>query len=277
MRSLAVGLVAVGCGSSLSSTTSLTVADPSRVALLAGSDVALPAGGSAQTIGLGSQTVELAPGGQSEVGVSVLRTARGELAVRWDTRLPLVDGEQQLLVPTTGLELPLQPQAGLDLRLPPLGASPRSFHLDACARLSRAGYYAATNNGRTHASTLTQTGFTATAEAAACPADAVAATPLALETGWDNVVIHRRVTRSSNARDYFFTAGGVAAVVGIIPLSLGGGGGSRQASDDILIFSGTTIGLGVVLALIGLAFPHDVTTIETLAPDGTVLSSVRAR
>jgi hypothetical protein len=260
-----VVVLLVGCGTARSSITTLTIRDPSRVALLKDGEAVLPAGGPAATVDLGSQTVEPEPGGRSELALAARRAEQGEISVRWETHLPLVNGEEQSLVPATGLvvaEAPaLQPPA------PPM------LRLDACAYLAPNYVARPTNNGRTHVEE--QAGLRAVAGAKPCPSEQLGATPLALETPWDNVVIQRRTKATSQTREGFYTIGGLlVATPLLVVLSAGGGGNFKSNTEAIEVGAalGGTALIGILLVVAGrVFFPAETVTTQTLGPDGTVI------
>jgi hypothetical protein len=251
-----------GCGgATITTTTTLSIRDASRVMLLRDDRSVFAAAGSA-SVSLGSQTIEPAPGGRSEVGLAVNRADSGEISVRWDTRLPIMNGEEQVLVPKAGLT---------DLPAPPLApdAGP-TLRLDACTYLKEAGV--TRRVGRM--TTYSKTGFDAMAVPEACSPDWLGASPFALETPWDNVEIHRRVRVSPNARRAAFGAAGAFLAIPISLLPYVGaayGSHSDGLGNGILIASAVGLVLGGVFGIAGAMLPGPTVTMETLAPDGTVL------
>ncbi|HEY3815843.1 MAG TPA: hypothetical protein VGL81_01670 [Polyangiaceae bacterium] len=83
----------------MTSETTLEVRDVSRVAVLHGDQVALPADGAPTEAPLGTADVEVVPGGQAEVDVTAVRTPAGEISLKWATRPPIVTGEKRVTLP----------------------------------------------------------------------------------------------------------------------------------------------------------------------------------
>jgi hypothetical protein len=95
MVCLLPGLTA--CGATVTSVTTLEVRDASRVSVLRGDEVALPAGNAPAETSVGTTDVELVPGTRSQVDVSALRAPSGEILLRWATRPPIVTGEEPVM------------------------------------------------------------------------------------------------------------------------------------------------------------------------------------
>jgi len=262
-------ILTAGCGATITSTTSVDILDPSRVALLRGDgEQLLSAGGSAEIKSLGS--VEPTQDGGSDIALAVERTDTGQIIAHWDTLLPIVNGNAQALVPRTGLR---------DVPAPPLPspATP-NLRIDACTHFEGHLVTHVTHNGRARYESYEKTGYDAQAVPLECDAAWSRATSFQLETPWDNVVIHRKLRSSPTARKRLSQVGGVFGAVAVLSIIPGAYAASRHDNGVATAILGTAL-TGIVVELVLSMVAHsmpDSVTIETLAPDGTVLSRAPA-
>jgi hypothetical protein len=236
------------CGSSVTSTTTLEVKDPSRVALLRGDQVVLPAGNAPTETDLGEADVEPVPGGHSQVNVAAVRAPTGAISFKWDTRLPLATGEEQTMLPAAAGKW-----TAVALH-EPVDVERSTFRWDVCASLRSTGWL----------------GYQAVVELRRCGAGDLDGTPLAITTPWSNVVVTRRTTVVPRARPTLqLVAAGFASPL----LILAGGGDLGSAGIYILEGIGVSVGVAGVLLGVSLLFPAESTCTEVLGPASAMASN----
>jgi hypothetical protein len=229
-----------GCGASVTTVTTVAVKDPSRVALRdEAGRVVLPAG-EAREVPLADVEVEPAPGGHTRVGLTAVRDAKGAIAIRWDTRLPLGTGEEQSLVLPSGTTALVLPESALN--------GP-SFGQPLCAYVAERG----------------MGGYAAVFATRDCGPHDLAGQRLTLDTPWDNVVVRRRTTVVSRTRQKLM---GVGAAIVLVPLVIASSGASLTGAGGAAVLAGMGVMVGTGLAVVGAAFLFPPTRVydETLVP-----------
>jgi hypothetical protein len=232
-----VGLV--GCASS----ETFVVQDPSRVEVLHDNQVVLAAGSREERAWVSQASVDPVPGGHSHVQLEARRDAAGAISLVWDTKLPLVNGEEHaLLTPSTDVVL-----ANPDFTRPVLRWS-------ACAHLLKPTYHAPA--------------YSATVAMRACGPNDFAAEPLILETPWDNVQVRRVVGGT-----------GRTTVAGIGYVLMMAGAGLIPAQPELLVLgiSGGLIAVGGVLLGVSYLLPGSHTRMESIHPAANAASTRRHR
>jgi hypothetical protein len=234
LRQIIPALAVTFCVAGCAEPETFMLQDPSRVDVLRDNQVVLPAGGGEEDARLSQAEVDPSPGGHSHVQVDVRRQPSGAISLRWDTKLPLTNGEEQdLLSPRAG-GVPLALSTPLDLTRPVLRWS-------ACAYLIKPTYRTST--------------YSAVVAMRACGPSDFAAERLTLETSWDNVKVRHMVgggaRRDLAGLGYVFAMAGV----GLIP---------AQPIPVVFAISGGLLLVGGALAGASYLFPagHDQT--ETL-------------
>ena len=227
------------CGTTVTSQTTLAIEDPSRVKVLRGDWVVLPEGYAPTEVPLGPKDVEPAAGARSQVGIAALRASGGAISFKWDTRLPLVTGEEQKLVSTAGS--PVRLVDAVDLDRP-------TFRQDLCVSLRRDG----------------MGGYRAGLAMHTCGPGDLGGETLAIETPWSNVVVTRRTEIVPQARERVMWTGGVLVLVPVLVLS--SGATFDGAALPVLASAGGMLVVGGLVMAASTLLPDASTRIEVLRP-----------
>jgi len=200
--------------------TSVVIADTSRVTVVGEKQ-------QNQTVGEGSFNPE--PGARAQYKVEAVRPNK-EVALEWSTKVPIINGEQQTLIDSSGK---FNDPTGVIALLSPETLKGPTFRFKACAHLDEVS---AKGGG--------VVGFRAT-EWNPCSADMYyrnyrLEVPFAVETPWDNVVEIRDHTEVN-------VPGTIA--IGVFGLGMTGGGVALIAVPKSCV--GCVIG-GAFLSLIGV-------------------------
>jgi hypothetical protein len=239
-------------------TTSVVIADTSRVTVVgdnpAGSSAALAtaentANGQRQTLSEGSFDPE--PGAHAQYKVEAIRQNK-EVALEWSTKVPVINGEQQTIIDSSGK---FNDPTGVIALLSPETLKGPTFRFRACAHLNEVS---AKGGG--------VVGFRAT-EWNPCSPDYYyrPEVPFAVETPWSNVVEIRDHTEVN-------VPGSIA--IGVFGLGMTGGGVALIGVPKSCV--GCVIGgvfLGVIGALTTITIALD---LSDPARDGVTYPAKRA-
>jgi hypothetical protein len=229
VATLTMSFALLGCETR---TTSVVIADSSRVTVVGenagGSTTALPTAENTpnqqrQTVSEGSFDPE--PGARAQYKVEAVRQNK-EVALEWSAKVPIVNGEQQTIIDSSGR---FNDPTGVIALLSPETLEGPTFRFSACAHLDEVN---AKGGG--------VVGFRAT-EWNPCRPDLhmMLAVPFAVETPWSNVVEIRDHTEVN-------VPGSIA--VGVFGLGMTGGGVALIAVPKSCV--GCLVG-GALLGVIG--------------------------
>jgi hypothetical protein len=239
LLALLVAPLVSACGTTVTSQTTLGIGDPSRVEILRGDRVVLPEGHAPAEVPLGPEDVEPAPGARSHVGIAALRASTGAISFKWDTRLPLVTGEEQKLVSTAAS--PVRLVDAVDLDRP-------AFRQALCVSLRHEG----------------TGGYRAGLAMHACGSGDLGGVTLAIETPWSNVVVTRRTEIVPHAREQVFWTGGALVLVPVLVLSTGATFDSAEL--PVLASMGGMLVVGGLVMAASTLLPEACTRVEVLRP-----------
>jgi hypothetical protein len=174
-RLVLFSLLLTGCSRRLTTTATITIRDPSRVALLSGTRVIVPARSEREVAPVLLRKGTLS-GGPDRFAATAFRAPNGEIAVEWERRGITNADELTLLSP--GNNLAIAP--AILTESPNLFHAP-TLHLPYCASLT-AEFFLTARRRRP-----IPVAYRATVAPETCSEDTESAIDLAIETPWDNV------------------------------------------------------------------------------------------
>lgn len=221
-------LLLAGCDTR---TTSVRVADPSKLVISSGSAIALPAADATsaeQRATLRDDWFETEPGARAHYKVDAVRQ-NGEIALEWTTQVPILNGEHQTLVDRNGVFNDAESVVAL---IAPTALAQGDFRIDACAHVYPVSAKGAALVGYRVTEWNRCGGYV--------PYETEKAeVPFTLRTPWSNVV---------EIRDHVDVNVGGDIAIGIFGLGMLGGGGALVVVPKDCI--GCVIG-GATIAIIG--------------------------